>query len=63
MTLGERRRDQSKLPQAFAIDVHVDDSPGIGIEGRRHAFHTIIIAGDCIDWTSFVLEEIAAIRL
>lgn len=59
--LGERRRDHSKLPPAFGIDVHVDDSPGVGIEGRRYGFRTIILSPDCADWTGFILREVAAI--
>jgi hypothetical protein len=58
--LGDRRRDHSKLPPAFGIDVHIDDSPGVGIEGRRHAFRTIILSPDTSDWTGFILNEIAA---
>ena len=60
--LGERRRDHSKLPPTFGIDVHIDDSPGVAIEGRRHSFRTIILPGDSPDWTRYIQEEIAAIR-
>lgn len=59
--LGERRRDHSKLPPAFGIDVHIDDSPGVGIEGARHAFRTIILPGDIPDWAGFIRQEIDAI--
>ena len=48
----------SKYPPAFSIDVHIDDSPGVGLEGERYNFRTIILSEDQIAWTDFVLEHI-----
>lgn len=33
----------SKYPVAFGFDVHIDDSKGVGIEGEKWGFKTIII--------------------
>lgn len=48
----------SKYPPAFGIDVHVDDSEGVAIEGVRYNFKTIIIAGDNVTWADFVLKNL-----
>lgn len=48
----------SKYPPAFGIDVHVDDSEGVAIEGNRHNFKTIIVAADNVAWTDFVLQNL-----
>ncbi len=34
----------SKYPPAFGIDVHVDDSRGVGMEGERYGFKTMIVS-------------------
>ncbi len=49
----------SKYPPAFGIDVHVDDSPGVGIEGDRYNFRTIIVRPDDVSWVDQVLLEVA----
>lgn len=48
--LKEKRRSYSKYPPAFNIDLHVDDSPGVAIEGVRANFRTVIIEDDNINW-------------
>jgi hypothetical protein len=48
----------SKYPPAFGFDVHVDDSRGVGIEGERHGFKTIIVAVDDKNWDNSILKEI-----
>jgi FMN phosphatase YigB (HAD superfamily) len=58
-TLGERAGSISKYPPAFNIDVHVDDSPGVGMEGERHHFKTIIIAEMDTDWVNNILAQLA----
>lgn len=49
----------SKYPPAFGIDVHVDDSDGVSIEGERHNFRTIIIKDTDPDWTLTVRAALA----
>jgi hypothetical protein len=50
--------DDTLIP-AFNIDVHVDDSPGVCMEGERHQFKTIIIAETDTDWVNNILAQIA----
>ncbi len=48
----------SKYPPAFGIHLHVDDSPGVGMEGLLHNFRTIIIRPDDENWVNQVLQEL-----
>jgi hypothetical protein len=50
----------SKLPAAFGIDLHVDDSEGVAIEGRRHAFEVLVVRPEESDWTERVLAAAAS---
>ncbi|MFT4668231.1 MAG: hypothetical protein ACI8YQ_001023 [Polaribacter sp.] len=45
----------SKNPNLFGIDIHVDDSEGVRIEGERYEFKTIIVKPDDINWQAKVL--------
>jgi len=56
--LGEKRNLYSKYPPAFDIDLHVDDSPGVAIEGRRFNFNTVIVEDDSINWMLTVRQAI-----
>lgn len=49
----------SKYPPAFDIDLHVDDSRGVEIEGHRYGFQTLIIEEGQADWISVVLERVS----
>ena len=44
----------SKYPPAFGIDVLVDDSPGVALEGQRHGFRVIQISPDDDQWAERV---------
>ena len=48
----------SKNPALFGIDLHVDDSPGVGAEGARWGFDTLIVAPADEDWTRTVLTHL-----
>ena len=50
----------SKFPPAFDIDVHVDDSLGVKMEGDKHGFRTIIISDGDENWSTTILEDLAA---
>jgi hypothetical protein len=50
----------SKYPPAFSIDIHIDDSKGVEMEGERFNFKTIIITEDHPHWTAFILSTIPA---
>lgn len=57
-TLRERAGIISKYPPAFAIDIHIDDSPGVAMEGERYHFKTIIIEENNAGWTDFILDHL-----
>lgn len=54
--LKENRTRTSKFPPAFDIDVHVDDSPGLRIEGERLNFRTIIVDAHDKNWGQTILK-------
>jgi len=56
--LREQSKRTSKFPPAFDIDIHIDDSPGLKIEGDRYNFATIIIDENDKRWQETVLEEL-----
>lgn len=56
--LKEIKTRTSKYPPAFGIDIHVDDSPGLRIEGERFNFKTIIVDEHDKDWTGTVLKSV-----
>ncbi|MBO9730855.1 MAG: hypothetical protein J7623_19605 [Chitinophaga sp.] len=59
-TLEKRAGSISKYPPAFGIDWHIDDSPGVAIEGTRHQFRTIIIPENDMEWTTTILTQLLA---
>ena len=46
----------SKFPPAFGIDIHVDDSIGVKMEGEKFNFKTIIIEENGVNWTETILK-------
>jgi hypothetical protein len=52
------RHGPSKYPPAFGIDLHVDDSEGVGMEGQRHGFAVVVVSPEDPDWASGVLEAV-----
>jgi len=40
----------SKFPPAFGIDVLVDDSAGVAMEGEAHGFRVVLVAPQDRDW-------------
>lgn len=55
---GEAGADASKLPVAFNIDLHVDDSPGVAMEGEKFNFRTVIIGEKDEGWVEKILEAV-----
>ena len=49
-----RHAQPSKYPPAFGIDLLVDDSPGVALEGARHGFSVVVVEPDDPDWASKV---------
>ncbi|MEN2399442.1 hypothetical protein GKZ90_0006620 [Flavobacterium sp. MC2016-06] len=52
----------SKFPPMFHIDIHVDDSIGVEMEGRKYGFKTIIISDKDENWTQTVFNTIRLIK-
>jgi hypothetical protein len=52
----------SKYPPAFGIDLHIDDSEGVGIEGKRFHFEVLVISPRDAEWTSRILAAVEARR-
>ncbi len=56
--LNSKGIQSSKYPPAFNIDLHVDDSKGVEVEGQRYGFKTIIIDEHQTGWVSLVLKRL-----
>jgi FMN phosphatase YigB (HAD superfamily) len=56
--LRENKTRTSKFPPAFDIDVHVDDSLGLRIEGERFNFKTIIVDEHDKNWGQTILKSL-----
>ncbi len=55
-TLKPLKINPSKYPPAFDIQLHIDDSPGVAVEGERFGFYTLIISPTERHW----IEKIKA---
>lgn len=60
-TLKQHQCYASKNPKLFGIDVHIDDSKGVEMEGEKYNFRTIIIPPKDKDWTNTILRKIEAL--
>lgn len=49
------RQGPSKNPGRYGIDLHIDDSVGVAIEGLTHGFRVLVISPNDLDWTERVL--------
>ncbi|MBD2181116.1 hypothetical protein H6S82_16765 [Planktothrix sp. FACHB-1355] len=49
----------SKNPKIFGIDLHVDDSEGVRLEGEKYGFEVVVISPEDRNWTERVLKAIA----
>jgi hypothetical protein len=52
----------SKYPPAFKIDLHVDDSDGVRIEGLQHDFNVVVIDPGDVRWAEKVLDAVNDLR-
>lgn len=52
----------SKNPNLFGIHIHVDDSAGVGLEGKQWGFSTIIVDVKDEDWIRTILEQVEEIE-
>jgi len=55
-------RGPSKLPSAFGIGLHVDDSEGVAMEARAHGFRVLVVSPQDERWTERVLGAVDALR-
>lgn len=53
----------SKFPPAFDIDLHVDDSEGVRIEGYDHGFRVVVVRPDDANWAQRVLDAVAEVQV
>lgn len=53
----------SKNPRAFGITLHIDDSEGVRLEGKKYGFEVIIISPEDRNWTKKVLEKVTNLRV
>ena len=61
-TLARNNCNSSKNPNLFGIDLHVDDLSGVGIEGKRHKFETVVVAPDDLQWATKILAAVEALE-
>ena len=54
------QRAPSKHPGRFGVDLHIDDSPGVAVEGQRFGFRTLIIDPGDREWCQMILAEVSA---
>ncbi len=57
--LNRHHISASKYPPAFGIDLHIDDSKGVALEGERLNFRTIILGKGQPNWTSDLLNDVS----
>ena len=62
--LARRRfsRLPSKYPPAFGIDLHVDDSEGVLMEGQEYGFRVLVVSPNDERWTERVLNAVGQIK-
>ncbi len=53
----------SKNPKIFGIDIHIDDSKGVEIEGIRYGFKTIVLDTNDKNWVTNIISKIDAIEM
>jgi hypothetical protein len=56
------RRGPSKDPGRFGIDLHIDDSWGVWVEGQRHGFRVLVVQPGDVDWAEKVHAAVALVE-
>ncbi|WP_166367238.1 hypothetical protein [Pseudomonas akapageensis] len=62
LTVHGLSNSPSKFPPAFDIDLHVDDSEGVKIEGYDHGFRVVVVSPDDVNWAQRVLDAVAEVQ-
>ena len=52
--MRKNQKQASKYPPIFGIDIHVDDSLGVAMEGNEYNFQTIIVGENQENWTDYI---------
>jgi len=52
----------SKYPPKFNIDIHIDDSIGVQMEGEKYNFKTIIVSKENEFWCKQIIKELDEIE-
>lgn len=52
----------SKFPPAFGIDLHVDDSEGVKMEGDEYGFRVVVINPYDEQWVEKVLDAVTTLK-
>ena len=50
----------TKLPNRYEIDLHIDDSEGVVMEGEKYRFNVLRIDPHDLDWTTKIKQQINA---
>jgi len=56
--LKQNNSTSSKNPKLFNLDLHIDDSEGVGMEGEKYGFDTVIVNPSDSSWANNVLKEV-----
>ena len=51
----------TKHPPSFGIDLLVDDSEGVRMEGERHGFHVLVVAPEDVQWAEKVRAALESV--
>jgi hypothetical protein len=62
LTMHGLSNSPSKFPPAFDIDLHVDDSEGVQIEGHDHGFRVVVVHPEDERWAQRVLDAVAELQ-
>ena len=51
----------TKFPSQFGIDLHIDDSEGVVIEGKEYGFKVLRVDPEDKNWTQTIEDEIGKV--
>ena len=57
-TRNVKDKNISKFPPQFGIDIHIDDSLGVKMEGEKHGFNSIIISEKDKNWAAEIIKNL-----
>jgi len=60
--LNKHNCKASKNPKLFGIDLHIDDSIGVELEGKEYGFDTFIISTYDTDWSEKIFDYLKLVK-